>query len=1004
MADNVRRHFMQFTSKQLSEFVKVRIPTQKGLYKMKKNDKANILVELVKRKKIKTDDYVYVKPDRSREYGISKGRVKPYTADEQNAFNNYYDEPHPLKSKQLDPKKHKIAHASGVNITLQDHQKKFILSFINDFIQGALLFHNVGSGKTLTAVAFSHYYLALHPTHNVTIISPPSLLFNFVQGMQQYGLDIRDNRYKFESYLRFIKDTPSYVDDKTLLIIDEAHYFRTMITEPKMIKNPKTGKSKMSNGKNHAGRKIIEACGKAHKILAMTGTPFINTLYDIENIMSMIGKKQPLDNNTFYNLIKSNDNLKDYFDYRVSYFNIMDTDDKKYFPTVFYKYVPIEINEKHAKIYNSVFRGNVSDVYNKLKDNDHDNLIKNLIQSRKDNKEPRDNKSDDDDSEDDIDDGLKSDKALKAYYGTSRQLSDMINNAKIKYVIDLIKANPKTNIIVYSVFMEKCLNLVKKQLQQEHISYVFIDGSIDAKTRQKNLERFNDINNDVCVMLISKAGTEGVSTKRTRHIVIMESAFNMALTEQAVARAVRFKSHYELPEKERNVTVHRLTLCTDENDIKHVNYLNSGKYDEKSILIDDIMSKKKKLIPIIYKYASAILIQNDTDRKLLSNIEDRYREAETIEQMKEHKKTRPGIGRKKTPFLFSDSRFYFHILHHIKKDTDYNKLKGDKKFNRLMKKLDDLDTRFSKINCGKQDLVYSNSTDIILEYISLYKKHEIQNFVNKMYVGKDKLAKSVEEHSDDTTQKLNKALEIDDPKKVIAEQQKILQNRKNDFLKLSDKVERLANEAKITKENKLNAINRRKDTAEASQEFHTPMVIANELMSYSQNIKNKGLRVLEPTAGYGSLVKSFVETSTNNDYVVEMIEYNEESRKILELYCNTLPDNLSLQETKNFLEYIPNESYDIIIMNPPFHLKKTLTNYDRDYWDSDFVLKAYDMLKKGGEILAITSPMLIKHAGKLWKGSIKKNTTLLKEYKEYKWQGEKGGNLRLNFNMYRVTK
>ena len=214
----------------------------------------------------------------------------------------------------------------------------------------------------------------------------------------------------------------------------------------------------------------------------------------------------------------------------------------------------------------------------------------------------------------------------------------------------------------------------------------------------------------------------------------------------------------------------------------------------------------------------------------------------------------------------------------------------------------------------------------------------------------------------------------------------------------------MANEAVTKKANKQNEINKRKNAPEASQEFHTPIEIGNELIGYSKNIEKAGVRVLEPTAGYGSLVKSFVEASTNNDYVIEMIEFNEDSRKILELYCETLPDNLSLQETKNFLEYVPNESYDIIIMNPPFHLKKSLTNYDRDYWDSDFVLNAYKMLKKGGEILAITSPMLIKHGGSLWKGAIKKNTTLLKEYKDYKWQGEKGGKLRLNFIMYRITK
>jgi hypothetical protein len=44
----------------------------------------------------------------------------------------------------------------------------------------------------------------------------------------------------------------------------------------------------------------------------MTGTPFINKLYDIENIMSMIGKKQPISEAAFDTLLINDDNVKDY--------------------------------------------------------------------------------------------------------------------------------------------------------------------------------------------------------------------------------------------------------------------------------------------------------------------------------------------------------------------------------------------------------------------------------------------------------------------------------------------------------------------------------------------------------------------------------------------------------------------------------------------------------------------------------------------------------------------
>ena len=44
------------------------------------------------------------------------------------------------------------------NISLQEHQVKFIKQFIYSNLQGAFMFHGVGSGKTLTAVVSAFWY------------------------------------------------------------------------------------------------------------------------------------------------------------------------------------------------------------------------------------------------------------------------------------------------------------------------------------------------------------------------------------------------------------------------------------------------------------------------------------------------------------------------------------------------------------------------------------------------------------------------------------------------------------------------------------------------------------------------------------------------------------------------------------------------------------------------------------------------------------------------------
>ena len=60
------------------------------------------------------------------------------------------------------------------------------------------------------------------------------------------------------------------------------------------------------------------------------------------------------------------------------------------------------------------------------------------------------------------------------------------------------------------------------------------------------------INDEYRVLLITRAGAEGVDT--------INSQFNDALSNQIIARAVRFKSHHGLATKERYVNVTRLFL------------------------------------------------------------------------------------------------------------------------------------------------------------------------------------------------------------------------------------------------------------------------------------------------------------------------------------------------------------------------------------------------------------------------------------------------------------
>jgi hypothetical protein len=46
--------------------------------------------------------------------------------------------------------------------------------------------------------------------------------------LQNYGLDISDKRYTFKSFEQFTRN-PNIVNDKSLIIVDEAHILRSQI-------------------------------------------------------------------------------------------------------------------------------------------------------------------------------------------------------------------------------------------------------------------------------------------------------------------------------------------------------------------------------------------------------------------------------------------------------------------------------------------------------------------------------------------------------------------------------------------------------------------------------------------------------------------------------------------------------------------------------------------------------------------------------------------------------
>lgn len=160
------------------------------------------------------------------------------------------------------------------------HQK-----LIRDFLteespfRGLLLYHKLGSGKTLTAIAVSEQ---LKKYRQIVVMTPAALRENFMSELRKSGEEysrIPDMAFRNEigrdyffisydasNFPQQLRNIPDGLNNK-LLIVDEAH---NMIS---MINNPTSSK----------GEKVYNAVMNASncRLLMLSGTPIINDPFEL---------------------------------------------------------------------------------------------------------------------------------------------------------------------------------------------------------------------------------------------------------------------------------------------------------------------------------------------------------------------------------------------------------------------------------------------------------------------------------------------------------------------------------------------------------------------------------------------------------------------------------------------------------------------------------------------------------------------------------------------------
>lgn len=904
---------------------------------------------------------------------------------------------------------------TGQKVKPLDHQKKFIQQFALSNLRGVVAFHGVGSGKTLTAVISSYYFLKLFPDRNVVVISPSALLFNFLQGMIQYGLNIRDNRYKFFTYDKYLRrpfDTTG-----SLVIVDEAHNFRTEIEKGE--KTDDKGDTVIEIKTNKRGFKLMNTATKnCYKLILLTGTAFVNKIYDIENLLAMIDNREPISESSFTDAIQNPLNLSSYFNYKISYYE-RGADEN--FPKKNEELVPIIMTEKEEKEYDKIKSEGPPDrqpsalVLNKR--------IQNFIEEE--------GRNPNDEELKEMKTSSVASEQPNSFYSAEQYASNAIKgedgiNPKVKYIINLIKERPKEKFIIYSTFIHTGIdNLVKEltKLNLPNTKPVFITGRESSSKKEESKLLFNNYKmqdstveytnpNDNCrILFITKAGAEGVDTKNCNNIILFDELWNDATSEQVIARAVRYKSHQELPVNQRYVNVIRtlfikkddeelFELLLEENpvwskiDEKIKNYKSINKDVDTGLSNNKIMALPNFNLEDFRKIAESIPKAEKGNKEAQKLRRDKIRQLENKYLDKVEKDFKNGVKGFKIKYSVVEN-----VDKSVKQYTTINTAYGKKNLYKNLPSLSELEDKpffdkdeYKKANDNKQAVIYliqvqnaiNNqnkkavlspellnaierdekkpipAVDLFKFILTKSKEQRIRYFIENFDVKNNnsgditlyeyyesKYRKMIEKELKRTGEELTPELE----QKLI---KSIVDTEKEDVADIlfTD-----------IQKNKIEEFNKR-TKAEKLQQFYTPPDVAYQLAdSIFDNIDNfDDMRILEPTAGEGGLLipfikpknKKLIEYNKDNVFNIDLVELDPINRDYLKKLASRGKTFLTLEEEPNFLKFSTSNRYNIIITNPPFHLRKgENVGFKRDVYDVDFIFRAVVFLKVGGTLGAI---------------------------------------------------
>jgi len=416
------------------------------------------------------------------------------------------------------------------SVTLQPHQQA-VLDSLRHHPGNRLLFHSLGSGKTLTGIAASE-----QTGEPYTFVSPASLRINTRKELSRFVDD--PGKADVKSYSELALGHPIPKDQS--LVFDEAHRLR----------NPESMQS----------QRAIDLARRAKQTVLLTGTPIVNDPTDLAVPLSILTGHEytPKDFGERYlgtkrvspgffgwlrgvpagqePIMTHREELKHLLDGKVDYY----APSQSTVPTN-HEDVEVEMHPDQASLYHAMWgklpwllRWKLSRNY-PLSTDDLRRATSFLVGPRQVGLSTYPFMGDRKD-------------ALKAFQ-TSSKLQEAHKRLLEKF------QDPRTKALVFSNFIDAGLTPYLAGLQQSGIPAAVFHGGLSDNERKKLVEDYNS--GKLRVALLGPSGAEGLSFKGTQLVQILDPYWNSVRGKQSEGRALRYDSHFDLPEELQNVAVQR---------------------------------------------------------------------------------------------------------------------------------------------------------------------------------------------------------------------------------------------------------------------------------------------------------------------------------------------------------------------------------------------------------------------------------------------------------------